>query len=398
MRIICACHRLQTTLRNAADSFLQQYPSVASVIIACKALVRFVMKSRPASTLLEKLQTEMNEPIRKLIQEAGTRWNSLLQLLESIVSCRKSILSLLEMPTCPPKIKTLARHLVKDGIVDSLIKVLTPFRVATKKFEAEKVPTVHMVVPTIKWLKGNLCSIRESNNLGPIVTFVDHIMQNLDIQFQFTKQLSPVELMGFALDPTNMKRSETDSLRPLLESGFALLEEYYRSNETSLCFDAPSVPTTDPSTNLTTQVSSTEDGLLWEDDFLGDSMDIDSPSSSSIFAAEIALFRTEKINPTLKNGQELLDWWKNHASKYPVLTRIARRILAIPASEAASERLFSIMKYLLFDQRSTTDTSTVNKQGVIRAFLLQENARAADAKRALSRTTFTEERINSASC
>ena len=39
-----------------------------------------------------------------------------------------------------------------------------------------------------------------------------------------------------------------------------------------------------------------------------------------------------------------LEWWKAHAVSYPLLSRLARRYLAIPASSASSERLFSRLK------------------------------------------------------
>ena len=41
---------------------------------------------------------------------------------------------------------------------------------------------------------------------------------------------------------------------------------------------------------------------------------------------------------------EALQWWKLYGGKYPKVTALARRYLAIPASSAASERLFSQLK------------------------------------------------------
>lgn len=49
-----------------------------------------------------------------------------------------------------------------------------------------------------------------------------------------------------------------------------------------------------------------------------------------------------------------LDWWKLHAMQYPKLAMLARRYLAIPASSAASERLFSKLKL----------TATTARQGL----------------------------------
>ena len=39
---------------------------------------------------------------------------------------------------------------------------------------------------------------------------------------------------------------------------------------------------------------------------------------------------------------DILDWWKLNASKYPILSKITRDILAITISTIASESIFSI--------------------------------------------------------
>ena len=46
---------------------------------------------------------------------------------------------------------------------------------------------------------------------------------------------------------------------------------------------------------------------------------------------------------TWKEGDyfDILSWWKTHSTKYPILGRLARDVLAIPASTVASESAFS---------------------------------------------------------
>ena len=45
-----------------------------------------------------------------------------------------------------------------------------------------------------------------------------------------------------------------------------------------------------------------------------------------------------------KNCGDVLNWWRGHESDYPLIAVLARRYLAIPASSASSERLFSRLK------------------------------------------------------
>ena len=47
--------------------------------------------------------------------------------------------------------------------------------------------------------------------------------------------------------------------------------------------------------------------------------------------------RCEKKTPSF----EILSWWKLNSSKYPILSEIARDVLAIPVSTVASEAAFS---------------------------------------------------------
>ncbi|KAL2904106.1 putative AC9 transposase, partial [Bienertia sinuspersici] len=48
----------------------------------------------------------------------------------------------------------------------------------------------------------------------------------------------------------------------------------------------------------------------------------------------------------------IIQWWKNHSSKFPVLARIAKDILTIPASTIASESAFSAGRKVLDEKRS----------------------------------------------
>jgi len=50
-----------------------------------------------------------------------------------------------------------------------------------------------------------------------------------------------------------------------------------------------------------------------------------------------------------------LDWWRRKETEFPVLAELAKLHLAIPASQASCERLFSIMKNDITDHRTRLD-------------------------------------------
>lgn len=60
---------------------------------------------------------------------------------------------------------------------------------------------------------------------------------------------------------------------------------------------------------------------------------------------EVELYLKEKVeNPIFLKGTEydILGWWKINSSKFPVLSDIARDVLAMQVSSVASESAFSI--------------------------------------------------------
>jgi hypothetical protein len=56
---------------------------------------------------------------------------------------------------------------------------------------------------------------------------------------------------------------------------------------------------------------------------------------------------------------DLLEWWKLNAPRFPVLSKMARDILAIPISTVASESAFSTSGRILDDFRSSLTPATL---------------------------------------
>ncbi|KAL0315170.1 UNVERIFIED_CONTAM: putative AC9 transposase [Sesamum calycinum] len=56
---------------------------------------------------------------------------------------------------------------------------------------------------------------------------------------------------------------------------------------------------------------------------------------------------------------DILNWWKTNSSRYPVLSRVARDVLATPVSTIASEQAFSTSGRLLDPYKSSLDPKTV---------------------------------------
>jgi hypothetical protein len=55
---------------------------------------------------------------------------------------------------------------------------------------------------------------------------------------------------------------------------------------------------------------------------------------------EFSMFKALKVLEEHKETDGL-DWWRKYELSYPTIAKLARRFLAIPASSAPSERVFS---------------------------------------------------------
>jgi hypothetical protein len=63
--------------------------------------------------------------------------------------------------------------------------------------------------------------------------------------------------------------------------------------------------------------------------------------------------------PTINTHADILQWWKQNAQAYPCLARIARDYLAIPATSAPAERVFSGGADLVSAKRGSMDEETI---------------------------------------
>ncbi|CAN0440110.1 unnamed protein product [Ascophyllum nodosum] len=54
-----------------------------------------------------------------------------------------------------------------------------------------------------------------------------------------------------------------------------------------------------------------------------------------------------------------LDWWRINTVKFPLLAALARRLLAIPASQAQSERVFSSAGQIVTQTRNRLSSEVV---------------------------------------
>lgn len=55
----------------------------------------------------------------------------------------------------------------------------------------------------------------------------------------------------------------------------------------------------------------------------------------------------------------ILEFWEKHENNYPKLSKLAKKILCVPASSASAERTFSRLRRIVTDQRFSLSSEKV---------------------------------------
>ena len=89
----------------------------------------------------------------------------------------------------------------------------------------------------------------------------------------------------------------------------------------------------------------------------------DAATGSEIKSLDLEIEEYQKvklIGTDSHQSNDILQWWKIHCYDFPTLAKLARHVLAIPASSAPSERAFSICGRILEERRSMLKPTAVN--------------------------------------
>ncbi|KAK3251358.1 hypothetical protein CYMTET_39299 [Cymbomonas tetramitiformis] len=70
-------------------------------------------------------------------------------------------------------------------------------------------------------------------------------------------------------------------------------------------------------------------------------------------------FNSYLAYPDAPADTEVLSWWKAHGGKLPVMSKMARQFLAVPAFTAGVERAFSRVSFMHSDLRKNLSKGTI---------------------------------------
>jgi len=279
-----------------------------------------------------------------------TRFNSLCILFTRLLDVKPALQRL-----CLSRVSDLdGKALSSDQweMVAELVSVLRPVKETCDSLEASSTPSLSLLLPLVCHLlhilyetHGTLkiascravcAAVRSSIHQRMMDAFTDktvRVAMALDPRVR-TKQL-----------PNYDKNNAVSALRECYQD-FAATFAQYRGAAASLRPAASEVVIIDEKEERVEPPPKRHKSVL---DLVDDNVAAEPVSELDEFAKE--------------KGIELskcpLEWWAAHADRYPVLAQMARVYLAVPASSAPSERVFSVASLVLTDRMRRLDESRV---------------------------------------
>lgn len=271
------------------------------------------------------------------ILDCPTRWNSTHDMIGFGLKVRAGIDILCSSVTELNDFQITANEW---QVLEKLHKFLINFKLLSTKLGGDKYVTLPLVIVSFNLLLDKIESMVKQLDEKPNRSEVD---ERLILAFQAArdkmlkhyKKSNWIYCTSLILDPRHKaqtfdltmwgKQLKTESLRKFNE----LYEEYKSLH----------------SLNKSLELPEKENKVCDEDE---DVIDFDKlyecPSTSSGSCLQgLVIDELEEYlrKPRTASSEDILDWWRTHETEYPILSKMARDFLSIPATSVPAERLFS---------------------------------------------------------
>ncbi|KAH9763602.1 BED-type domain-containing protein [Citrus sinensis] len=361
MHLRCSAHILNLIVAEGLKEYHQSISKIRNV-------VRFI-RSSPSRTQKFKAYAEREKisSNKLLCLDVVTRWNSTFFVLEAAEKYEKVFdrlelhdaqyileFCLSEPKTCPSSIDwEYARY---------FIKFLKVFHDATLTFSGSLYVTSNNFLRQLCLIHTQLQAWRDSKDLF-LKIMAENMKKKYDKYWGNYETINPYLFVSILLEPRHKER--------FLRYCFVVLFGEFKANELVVKVR----------NNLHSLYE--EYKLLYGDDVevmdaVNDEKDLEVDTEvdarqmfdlgymrilkDNIFVeckTEVDLYLLESCENPENESFNVLDWWKINSSKYPILSYVARDILAMPVSTVASESAFSTGGRVLDPHRCSLSTRTV---------------------------------------
>ena len=311
----CDLHTMQLAIR---DSF-KDVPGISKLLKKTKKIGKFSHRSTKAMDELKSKCEHLKMKFKKPKNPQKTRWNSQHDNMKSIKYLKPALKELAEEEDEWHKLRLTDEEWEK---LDAIVDVLEVMKDATKVLEAEKTPTMNRVVERLYTIKEKLTEFVKPGNKRSVITFAKALMNRMEQRFPNIGTDIFVRCAANYIDP-RYKGGHFDSVGKL-ESTKAEMEVKYPNTEENI----------DNFDNIEDDVNKSPTSKMRTKLKIKKSQD----TSETKLRKEMIDYETYSY---ARKDEDVLEWWKKHQHILPLLSTIAKKVLAIPSSSAKSERVFS---------------------------------------------------------
>ncbi|CDO75398.1 hypothetical protein BN946_scf184855.g1 [Trametes cinnabarina] len=263
--------------------------------------------------------------------------------------------------------------------------ILTIFTKVTKEMSHARQPTLPFVLPVYEQMRVSLEEHARNVTLAP--PFRNAAAAGLEKlnQYYSEAKASQYTVIATVLHPSLRVRWFNKLGDGFVTRAEAVFKHAFEDYAASFpCKDPASVPPSDQA-----------DTIGNDDDFLLEAISATEDASSSqetttdydmVTASELDRYLAGEGGPCQLRMP--LVWWRENANRFPIIARMARDFLAIPATSVSVERLFSSSRHLCTDVRASFKATTITEamcvKHWIRAGLLDIDARPPEPRRTTS--------------
>ena len=348
--IPCAGHSLNLAVQDALA-----VKGVKNALARAKKVVEHFNHSRLDSEELKVKQKQLDLPPHCLIQDVVTRWNSTLDMASRLCEQQAAIAAVLHG-------KRDLHHLELSPQewhdLEDLINLLEPFKNATEVLSGQKYPTLSCLGPILADLKEKIAD----DPLDSRTMKSAKQAMRIDLSERY-KDSDVLELMNKAafLDPrfktlAHLPASTAEDITVSIQKEMVnLLQQDSPEDQSS-----ESITVNEQSPPPTKKIKVHPLKKLLGDKF-GAPSGISATGSVSLedhAQAELARYKAEPQSPL---DHCPLQWWRDHQTVYPLLSRLTRRYLCLPSTSVPSESLFSTAGIIVNEKRAALDPQNVNQ-------------------------------------
>ena len=361
----CGIH----TISLAVSDTFKDVQGMKKVLKRAKKLAKYAHSEGPMRQLKTAVESS-GLKFKKPKTPGETRWSSQVDCMESLQPY-KEILENLSVDHPEWERRNLSKQEWK--LLDGACVNLKAFKDTIKAWEGEKEPTIDRVIERLYVNHSVLDSFisdpkNQKEKCG--VVFAKKLKENLEVRFPAKGTDCEIYCQANYLNPKYrgihlMAEDKLEEVKRAMEAEWKQKQADEEVSAEAASLDQNVLPA---------KLSPTSQLRLK----LGTRVEYRRHQKTSQIRKEMD--RYESFS-TVEKQASVLSWWKRMTNALPILSEFARSVLAIPASSAKSERVFSKGGNIV-----TVKRTRLNPKKVEKILIIQENKKRV--KEFLKKTTY----------